>query len=89
MKPSNEKVALTGKNIPSHMHHSSITQSTTMETMWADKDTPNGSRLIKNALTYDMFYNDSCATGVDSNELDGVIDEFKVESTGDAFGNDV
>ena len=30
--------------------------------------------FLNNEIRYDMFYNDSFSTGLDRNELDGVVD---------------
>ena len=37
---------------------------------------------MKQEIRYDMFYNESFSTGMDKNELDGVVDEFDVQLSG-------
>ena len=36
----------------------------------------------KDEIRYDLFYNDSFSTGVNNNELEGVVDDFSVVQAG-------
>lgn len=42
--------------------------------------------VVTGGTVYDMFYNDSFSTGVDKNEVQGVVDNFNVGSYGKNAG---
>ena len=75
-KSGNTNVYLSKRNIPPHMHHSSVTVGGNMECMAVDGSSDD--RLSENGIRYDMFCNDSFSTGLRNNELDGTGDAFKV-----------
>ena len=73
-RPDGERARLTRENMPSHMHHSAATTGAPFTAVHGSNETVSTSYRIKGNTTYDMFYNDSMATGLDRNELDGVVD---------------
>ena len=79
--PDNKEVRLKGENIPTHMHHSSVTTGANFPTMLGDS-LSQGVYCTKGNTVYDMFYNDSMDVGLSKNELDGTIDEFTVDGFG-------
>lgn len=78
--PNNRTVNLTQENMPTHMHHSAVTTGSDFVSL--GKATGK-SYAKKGNYTYDMFHSDSLDTGLDKNELDGTVDEFEVEETGE------
>lgn len=78
-KPSNITAPLTDENMPAHMHNSGITQGASMEGLKSDGAAKVGSAK---GTTVDLFDNDSFSTGVDCNELEGVVDGFSVVKQG-------
>lgn len=86
IKTGNDKIGLKEVNIPPHMHHSSITTNANIRSMEGSEAETDKTRLVNEAFAYDLFYNDSFATGVDFNELNGEIDTFNVKNTGITSG---
>ena len=81
---SNMNVGLTDDNMPPHMHHPGITKDADIETMQGSSNSENKVRARNSDdKSYDMFYNDSFSTGVTNNEMDGVVDTFTVNESGD------
>ena len=76
----NEKVRLKKENVPTHMHHSSVTTGANFPTT-IGKST-SGVYCTNGGTVYDMFYNDSMDVGLSKNELDGTIDKFTVDGFG-------
>lgn len=81
LKPGNQNVALTKETMPSHMHHSGITQGANIGTMHGTSSEKSGE--VESGTAYDMFYNDSFSTGLSKNEMDGTVDLFSVQPVGD------
>lgn len=79
-KPTNQQVTLKKENVPNHMHHSSITKDANITTMWGDDG--EHTYYVQGNTIFDMFYNDSMASGLQKNELDGTSDQFTVNPTG-------
>ena len=77
-KMNNREVGLSDSNMPPHMHHSAVTTGSSMKVMKPVEGGTSGS-----GDRYDVFNNDSFSTGLDKNELDGVVDDFRVEEVGD------
>lgn len=75
-RDGNLKVGLTDDNMPIHMHNSGVTTGGSISCMHEN----NGENVgyIQGETVYDMFYNDSFSTGVDFNEFQGTVDDFKV-----------
>lgn len=82
-RASNSSVTLTEENMPPHMHHSGITKNANVESMGESKLTSDRTGFMPKRTKYDVFYNDSFSTGVDKNEMDGVVDGFNVLGTGE------
>ena len=78
-----QNIELSKEEMPPHMHHSSITTNSGVQTLTGTSSTRK-TKPVKNAVAYDMFYDDSMI-GLDKNELDGVVDLFEVQDTGDSF----
>ena len=76
----NQSVGLTAENIPPHMHHSGITAGQGIQSMGNNGEGKVGFQTGE--LRYDMFYNDSFSTGLNKNELEGVVDNFEVQPAG-------
>ena len=84
-RDGNLKVGLTDDNMPIHMHNSGVTTGGSINCMHG------GEQVVgfrQGETVYDMFYNDSFTTGVDKNELDGVVDDFVVQDSGVAEQSD-
>ena len=81
-RDSNQTVNLKEINMPPHMHHSSITSGSTIQSLSNSGTGTTDSQKQSLSERYDMFYNDSLDTGLDRNELDGTGDAFSVEDTG-------
>ena len=82
--PDTINVSLTDDNIPPHMHHPGITENANIGSM--RDSSQSGDKVWQRAasdVSYDMFYNDSISTGLTKNELDGVVDGFDVQPSGD------
>ena len=76
--------SLENDNLPPHMHQSSITSGAKLESIKTGK---NKTELSTSNPQYDMFRNDSISTGLQRNEVDGVVDQFKGEEIGQIQGN--
>ena len=74
-----DRVALTEENFPPHRHQSSVTDGSGIVSMKGDDSVTSSSG---NGSTYDMFYNDSFSVGLDQNEVEGTVDQFKVQNAG-------
>jgi hypothetical protein len=80
-------VTLRKENVPTHMHHSSVTTGSGFTTMEGD---PNTTEYFATGNTKcDMFYNDSMDVGLSKNELEGTIDGFSVDGQGRYDNGDV
>ena len=84
--PHGSTVELTSDNMPPHMHHSSITTGGQLPTIRGSKSTPPKSYSSRNGVSCDMFYNDSMCVGLEDNEMQGTVDRFSVEQTGEGAG---
>ena len=74
-------VRLSESNVPSHMHNSSITSGSGIQSSkGVVKSSENGNESY--GSQYDMFYDESMSAGLDQNELNGTIDQFKVQENG-------
>ena len=82
-KESNNNVGLYEENMPPHMHNSGITKDAQISNMAMSSD-DEVDQPTTTDTAYAMFYNDSFSTGVDENEMNGVVDEFEVQQQGDA-----
>ena len=83
-KSGNSSVGVTEENMPPHMHNSCVTTGSSMASVRTGANTDTGNGYLKNETRYDIFYNDSLATGLDRNELQGTVDDFGVEDAGTA-----
>ena len=81
MRSSNQKVTLKEINMPPHMHHSGITQGSTVQVVKSDQNAED-AHMEPFSTRYDMFDNDSIGTGLSKNELQGVGENLAVEQVG-------
>ena len=77
--PTNEQVLLKDENMPPHMHHSAVMTGAGVQSM----EMASGDSIYESGKTrYDIFQNDSLTTGLDKNELEGVVDTFTPQEFG-------
>lgn len=64
------------------MHHSCVVTETAIDTMHGN-NTDKKVGMVDGEVTNDMFYNDSISTGLDFNELQGTVDDFDTQQSGE------
>ena len=76
-----DKVELDDNTFPNHMHHSGITNGSNVRCL--EGSSTNDSNYTPDKIHYDMFHNDSNSSGLENNNMDGVVDKFSVNDCGE------